>query len=161
LACTFSESRVSARKSWRGVGPLRALGHEHLVALLRLKAPLGPHAQDVVLDGQIDRVGLDAREVEFDDELVAAAVGVHRESPRHARRGGRELLGEPVKLAKGSKRISMGGAPLPGGSSTQASLGVLLGPLELREPSHRCEPQADILGPVQVVAVAVVARLGR
>ena len=43
---------------------------------------------------------------------------------------------------------------------TQASLGVLLGPLELREPSHRCEPQADILGPVQVVAVAVVARLG-
>jgi hypothetical protein len=33
------------------VGPVRALGHEHLVALSRLKAPLGPNAQDVVLDG--------------------------------------------------------------------------------------------------------------
>jgi hypothetical protein len=82
------------------VGPVRALGHEHLIALSRLEAPLGPHAQDVLLDGQIDRRGLDAREVELDDELVAAAVGVHREPPRDARRGGRELLGEPVELAK-------------------------------------------------------------
>jgi hypothetical protein len=79
------------------------------VALSRPKAPLGPHGQNVLLDGQIDRRGLDAREVELDDEPVAAAVGVHRERPRRPRRGRRELLGEPVELAIGVKRMSMAG----------------------------------------------------
>jgi hypothetical protein len=51
---------------------VRALGHEDLVALSRLEAPLGPHAQDVLLDGQFDRLGLDAREVELNDELETA-----------------------------------------------------------------------------------------
>jgi hypothetical protein len=82
---------------------VRPLGHEHLVVLSWLKAPLGPHGQDVLLDGQLDRRGLDAREVELDDELLAAAVGVHRERWRRPRRGGRELLGEPVELAIGVK----------------------------------------------------------
>jgi hypothetical protein len=54
---------------------VRTLGHNDLVGLSRLKAPLGPHGQDVLLDGQIDRRGLDARKVELDDELLAAAEG--------------------------------------------------------------------------------------
>jgi len=85
------------------VRAVRTLGDDHLVALLRLKAALGPDGQDVLLDGQLDRRGLDAREVELDDELLAAPVGVHRERPRRPRRGGRELLGEPVELAIGVK----------------------------------------------------------
>jgi hypothetical protein len=103
------------------VGPLRPLGDDHLVALSRLKAPLGPHGQNVLLDGQLDRAGLDAREVELDDEPVAAPVGVHREPPRRARRSGRELLSEPVELAIGviahkhGGRLSgvAAGGPLP------------------------------------------------
>ena len=100
-----------------------ALGHDHLIALSRLEAPLGPHAQDVLLDGQIDRRGLDAREVELDDELVAAAVGVHREPPRDARRGGRQLLGEPVELAKGIEADKHGGAPVSCGVWVRSAAG--------------------------------------
>src|SRR4051794_11006461 len=95
----FGVQRV-AEEDLAGVGPLRPLGHDHLVALSRLKAPLGPHRQHVLLDGQIDRRGLHAWEVELDDELLPAAVGVHRERPRRTRSGGRELLAKPVELAK-------------------------------------------------------------
>jgi hypothetical protein len=55
-------------------------------------------------------------EVELDDELVAAAVGVHRERPRRLRSRGRELLGEPIELAVGVKRMSMGELHLLSGS---------------------------------------------
>ena len=34
-----------------GVGSLRPLGHDDLIALSRLEAPLGPHGQNVLLDG--------------------------------------------------------------------------------------------------------------
>jgi hypothetical protein len=90
---------------------LRPLGHDQLVALLRLEASLSSHGQDILLNGQLDRRRLDARQVELDDEAVAAAVGVHRERPRRTRRGGRELLSQPVKLAKRVKAQEHGGAP--------------------------------------------------
>jgi hypothetical protein len=93
-----------AEEDLAGVGSLRPLGHDHLVALSRLETPLGPHGQHILLDGQLDRLRLDARQVELDDEPVAAAAGVHRERPRRARRGGRELLGEPVELAERVKK---------------------------------------------------------
>jgi hypothetical protein len=66
------------------VVPVRPRSYDHLV-LARLEAPLGPTAQDVLLNGQIDRLQLDARQAKLDDELVAAAVGVHLERPRATR----------------------------------------------------------------------------
>jgi hypothetical protein len=78
---------------------------------LGLEASLSSDGQHVLLDGQLDRGRLDAREVELDDESIAAAVGVHRERPRRTRRGGRELLGEPVKLPKRVKAQEHDGAP--------------------------------------------------
>ena len=79
--------------------PGGSLGDDHLGAVDRLGPPLGADGEHVLLDGQLDRLGADAGQVEVDVEGVALAVGVHR----HGRRPGgcpEELLGEPVEVAE-------------------------------------------------------------
>jgi hypothetical protein len=59
----------------------RALGAfrgDDLQVLIRLPRALGGQGQDVLLHGQVDRRGIDAGQIEVDDELVALAVRVHR-----------------------------------------------------------------------------------
>ena len=67
-----------------------------------LEAPLGGDREDVAVHRDVDRVGVDAGQVEVHDELVAAPVGVHRERPRLAARLlGRDLLPDAVEVAEG------------------------------------------------------------
>src|SRR5919198_1522410 len=56
---------------------LGPLARHHLIALLGLPAPLGAHREDVLLDREIDGVGVDPGEVELHHELLPVAVGVH------------------------------------------------------------------------------------
>lgn len=97
----FGVGRV-AEEDLARVTAVRPLGHDHLVVLSRLKAPLGPHGQDVLLD----RRGLDAREVEPDDELLAAAVG----SMGNAR-GARDAVDASCSVTCGNRDTRIGGAP--------------------------------------------------
>src|SRR5690606_2695086 len=52
------------------------LCHEGLRVLGGRGAALGPHVQDIALDVQLDRLGVDAGEVEVDEELVTRPVRV-------------------------------------------------------------------------------------
>jgi hypothetical protein len=78
---------------------VRPLTDEQLDTLGAGASPLGVHGQHVLLDGELDRIGRHAGEVELDDELVATAVGVdgHRRRPG---RGSQRLLGESVEFAE-------------------------------------------------------------
>jgi ABC-2 type transport system ATP-binding protein len=76
-----------------GEGALGPLGDEDFLALLRLPGPFGPHGEHVLLNGEVDRVGVDPGEVEVDDEAVILAVGVHR---HRGLMGGAGLLGEQL-----------------------------------------------------------------
>jgi hypothetical protein len=57
------------------------------------------HGENVALDGQVDRVGVAAGQVEQDDELVALAVGVDRHRCRPSR-GAEHLLGHSVEFTE-------------------------------------------------------------
>ena len=50
---------------------LRSLGNEELVALVWLEPPFRPDGEDLILDRDFDRLGVDAGQVEVDDERVA------------------------------------------------------------------------------------------
>jgi hypothetical protein len=53
---------------------LRSLGNEELVALVWLEPPFRPDGEDLILDRDFDRLGVDAGQVEVDDERVASAM---------------------------------------------------------------------------------------
>jgi hypothetical protein len=56
--------------------PVWSLGDDPLLTLCLRGLPLGVHRQDVLLDRQIDRRGIDTRQVEPNDEPLAVAVRV-------------------------------------------------------------------------------------
>src|SRR5207302_338423 len=55
--------------------------------------------QDVLLDGQVDGIRVDAGQVQADVEAVTPPVGIHRHRGR-AGGGAEHLLGEPVQFAE-------------------------------------------------------------
>ena len=69
-----------------------------LIALGREPAAGCPHAEDIVLDRQFDRVGIHARQVEMNPELVATTVCVHRDLPNWILAS--HLLTYPLELAE-------------------------------------------------------------
>src|SRR5690606_21237053 len=78
------------------------LCHEGLRVLGGRGAALGPHVQDIALDVQLDRLGVDAGEVEVDEELVTRPVRVHRHGGCTAGHSvPEELLREAVEVAEG------------------------------------------------------------
>jgi hypothetical protein len=77
---------------------VRALGDQDLVTVAEGGLARGRDVQDVLLDGQVDRGGVHARQVELDDELVAVPIGVHRgPAPRGLPK---DLLCDLVQLAE-------------------------------------------------------------
>src|SRR5918999_670026 len=72
------------------------LGGQDLDPVLGLDVALRLDRQDVVRDGEVDRVRVDAGKVEGNDELVTLAVGVDRETtPTQATP---DLLGDAIEL---------------------------------------------------------------
>ncbi|GAA3142767.1 hypothetical protein GCM10017687_69480 [Streptomyces echinatus] len=79
--------------------PSGAFGEQHLRALGGRAASLRTDVEDVALDVELDRLGVDTGEVEVDQKIVPGAVGVHR----HRRRSGvgaEDLLRESVEVAE-------------------------------------------------------------
>jgi hypothetical protein len=108
----------------RAHGPL--LGDD-LVAFFPVVQPLGGHTEHVLLDGEVDRVRVDAGEIEMQEDHVPPPVGIHRD--RSNLNGSSEsLLGEAVQIperieahdhwvvtplgAKVALQLSAGGLPL-------------------------------------------------
>jgi hypothetical protein len=67
---------VFARNSWRLNVPW-SFGDDDFLAVVVFSGSLGAHGQHVALDGQLESAGVDARQVEVHDQLVAVAVGTH------------------------------------------------------------------------------------
>ena len=65
-----------------GEGAPRALRHDDLVSLAHGAAALRLQGEHVLLHRELDRLGIDAGDVELDDEAVSTPVGVDW----HARR---------------------------------------------------------------------------
>jgi hypothetical protein len=92
-------------KQLAGVHPQRPLVHQHLDVLTDVTRPaLSLDRQHVAFDVNIDRGRLDTGDVEMHHELIALAVGVHR-NRRRTRPGPRAevteyLLAQPVQLTK-------------------------------------------------------------
>src|SRR5512132_1884968 len=78
----------------RAHGPL--LGDD-LVAFFPVVQPLGGHAQHVLLDGEVDRVRVDAGEIEMEEDHVPPPVGIHRDRS-NLNDSSERLLGEPVQI---------------------------------------------------------------
>jgi transposase len=78
---------------------LRPLGDDDLVVLPLLEATLGRNAETLPLDGDTDRVGIDAGQVEVDTELVSPPVGVHGEASR-CTSAGEQLGGHLLELSE-------------------------------------------------------------
>src|SRR5438309_4757453 len=83
-----------------------------LIALGREPAAGCPHAEDIVLDRQFDRVGIHARQVEMNLELVATTVCVHRDLPNWILAS--HLLTHPFELTERLESHQHGGIPFSG-----------------------------------------------
>jgi hypothetical protein len=77
-----------------------SFGGEHLLVLV-VAGTFGADGDDVALDIEVDRVGGDTGNVEFDDEGIALAPRVRRHDrrPGHDALSAEDLLGEPVQFA--------------------------------------------------------------
>src|SRR4051794_8379013 len=84
----LAEEQLAAE---RASGPL---GYDHLVALPGLPGSLGLYGEHVLLDLEVDAVGLDPGQVEVDVEAVAPPVGIDRHDA-----GAPVALRETVELA--------------------------------------------------------------
>lgn len=112
-----------------GVGPGRTLGAD---------------GQDVVVDVDLDRAGVDAGEVAVQDEVVTGAVEVHRH--RHgrgaggARRGTEDLAGQAVELTErieGQHHGSTSSCGPPAVPAGRVALGVQIISAETRAARPR------------------------
>ena len=84
------------------LAPKLALGpliDDQLIALLAQRTAARGDLDDVALDCDIDVIGLHARDVEGDNELVTTSQRLHGQRARSAC-AGQCLLGQPVKFAK-------------------------------------------------------------
>ena len=74
------------------------LGRQHFAVRVDGRA-LSAHSHHVALDVEVQRVPVDAWQVEFDEERIAFTPRVHR---HHRRSGGgaQHLLGETVQIAE-------------------------------------------------------------
>src|SRR5260370_27813044 len=97
------------------LGPLSDLD---LIALGWEPAAGCPHAEDIVLDRQFDGVGIHARQVEMNLELVATTVRVHRDLPDWTLAS--HLLSHPVEIAKRLESHQHGWDPFRGVSKRLA-----------------------------------------
>jgi hypothetical protein len=98
----LSESMLRSEPQLAAEPPLRALANDELVALALLEAALRGDGQGLPLNGHVYGVWVNPRQVEVDEELVPAPVGVHGEAPwgPSARD---QLLPELLELAEGVK----------------------------------------------------------
>jgi hypothetical protein len=78
---------------------LRPLIDDDLVFIFLFEPPFGADGKHSGLDRDIDRAGIDTWKVEVNDELLAAAVGIHRKAARNSSTGD-ELLHELLVLTK-------------------------------------------------------------
>src|ERR1700733_5207962 len=101
-----------AEEDLPGVGAVRSFGDQQLGAVGLGRGALGADGEHVLLNGQADRVRVDAGQVEVDVELVAVAVGVHRHRGRSGG-GAEDLLGDPVQFAERVGAHEHGWASLP------------------------------------------------
>ena len=87
------------------VGPLVS---DHLVPFLALRHTPGPDGDHVVLDGDVDVVGIHPGQIQVHGELVAAAQGLHRH-----RAGGLSdgSFGESIELAERVETHECHGTP--------------------------------------------------
>jgi integrase/recombinase XerD len=80
-------------------GALSAFAGDDLVAFDGLPVPFRADRHRVALDGDVDRGGVDAGQVEVDDEAVAVPVGVHRNARLTGLAPG--LVEDTIELAQG------------------------------------------------------------
>ncbi len=86
-----------AEEQLAGEGARWSFAHDHLGAIGCNGGPLGLHRQDVLLDGEVDRGGVHAGEVEVDIEGVALTLGDDRHGARPSG-GAEDLLGQAVEV---------------------------------------------------------------
>ena len=89
-----------AQHDLAGHRALRPLAGEHLVTLGGGPRPLGLHGEHVALDGEVDRLRRDTREIEAELDRAAVADGVHRH-PLGTAGLSEQLVGDAVELAEG------------------------------------------------------------
>ncbi len=83
-----------------GEAALRPLGEQDVVALLVLRAALGPDGQHVALGGDLHAARVDARQIQGDVVTVVGLPDVHRHA--HRRPPARhQLAGQPIKTPEG------------------------------------------------------------
>jgi hypothetical protein len=77
--------------------PYGSLVRDDLVAFLPLVQSFGGHTEHVLLDGEIDRVRVDAREIEVQEDRILPPVSIHRDRS-NLDDPSEGLLGEAVQI---------------------------------------------------------------
>src|SRR5579859_3615202 len=96
----FAEEQLAAE------GALGSFSDDDFLAVVVLPSPPGADGQEVALDGHLEGAGVDARQVEVDDQLIAVAVGVHGYGRNCALSGA--MPAEPIELRVGLESHQLG-----------------------------------------------------
>ena len=128
-----SVSRRVAEEQLAAEGAVGPLADEQLDAVDRAALALGVDGEDVLLDGQVDRAGVDAREVELRRRTRRRAVGVDRHRGRPG--GGAERPAGPGGRGHGTDRCAS--------ASEHSSLEVD-GPRHSTAEHRNCQLQLEV-----------------